>query len=176
MNIGANIRQAREAKGLTQEELGKKCGTTKQTIFKYENGIVTNIPMGRLEKIADVLEVSPAYLMGWKTTDEELLGVGDAMEVAMRQSFANDEYSRIKRDGSREGLPLWCISACTPNELQLMVQYWRLNDIGKAEAEKRMKELGALAQYVSEAALNADKEFTELENYVATRLDDDRTK
>lgn len=55
-------------KRITQEELGASCNTTKQTIFKYENGIVTNIPLDRLERIAEVLGVSPAYLMGWQTS------------------------------------------------------------------------------------------------------------
>lgn len=66
MNIGYRIKTARDAKKMTQEELGFACGTTKQTIFKYETGIVTNIPLDRLEKIADILDVSPAYLMGWE--------------------------------------------------------------------------------------------------------------
>lgn len=65
MSIGDRIKVAREQKGLTQEELGKLCGTTKQTIFKYESGIVTNIPLDRLERIAHAVSVSPAYLMGW---------------------------------------------------------------------------------------------------------------
>lgn len=68
MSIGSRIKAARELKGLTQEELGTSCGTTKQTIFKYETGLVTNIPLDRLEKIADVLDVSPSYLMGWDDT------------------------------------------------------------------------------------------------------------
>ena len=33
---------------------------------KYENNIVTNIPSIKLQSIAKVLEVSPAYLMGWE--------------------------------------------------------------------------------------------------------------
>lgn len=66
MSVGMRIKLAREAKDLTQEELGALCGTTKQTIFKYESGIVTNIPLNRLEQIADILEVSPAYMMGWE--------------------------------------------------------------------------------------------------------------
>lgn len=65
MNLGSRIKSAREAKGLTQEELGAACDTTKQTIFKYETGVVTNIPLDRVEKIASVLDVSPAYLLGW---------------------------------------------------------------------------------------------------------------
>ena len=66
-SIGDRLRAAREAKGMTQEELGKACNTTKQTIFKYENGVVTNIPLDRLERMADILNVTPAYLMGWNT-------------------------------------------------------------------------------------------------------------
>ena len=68
MTIGERIKIARENKGLTQEQLGVMCGTTKQTIFKYETGVVTNIPLDRLKRIAEVLSVTPAYLMGWSET------------------------------------------------------------------------------------------------------------
>lgn len=69
MTIGNRIRVAREAKKLTQEELGNACDTTKQTIFKYETGIITNIPLDRIEKMAVILDVSPAFLMGWSDND-----------------------------------------------------------------------------------------------------------
>ncbi len=67
MTLGDRIRAAREARKLTQEELGELCGTTKQTIFKYETGIVTNIPLDRLEALSERLGVTPAYLVGWAT-------------------------------------------------------------------------------------------------------------
>ena len=70
MDIGQRIKAVRESKRMTQEELGVACGTTKQTIFKYETGIVTNIPLDRLEQIASALSVSPAYLMGWEDTSD----------------------------------------------------------------------------------------------------------
>ena len=66
MSIGSRIRESREKMRMTQEELGAACKTTKQTIFKYENGVVTNIPLDRIERIAEVLNVHPAYLMGWQ--------------------------------------------------------------------------------------------------------------
>ena len=65
MGKGERIKRAREQCGMTQGELGAVCGTTKQTIFKYENGVITNIPTDRIELIADATGVSPAYLMGW---------------------------------------------------------------------------------------------------------------
>lgn len=67
MTLGDKIRAAREAAGLTQEELGKKCGTTKQTIYKYEIGKITNIPLDRLEKIADIVGVTTTSLLGWQS-------------------------------------------------------------------------------------------------------------
>lgn len=70
MTVGNRIKMAREAKQITQEELGATCGTTKQSIFKYESGVVINIPLDRLEKIAVALDVSPAYLMGWDEPEQ----------------------------------------------------------------------------------------------------------
>lgn len=72
MDVGNRIKIAREEKGLTQEQLGLMCGTTKQTIFKYESGIVTNIPLDRLEQIAQILNVRPAELMGWDESTSDL--------------------------------------------------------------------------------------------------------
>ena len=43
MTVGERIKSSRIAKGATQEELAKVLGTTKQTIYKYENNIVSNI-------------------------------------------------------------------------------------------------------------------------------------
>lgn len=63
MNIGEKIRTARIAKGMTQEELGKKLGVQKSAIAKYESGRVVNIKRTTLKKISDVLEIRPAELI-----------------------------------------------------------------------------------------------------------------
>ena len=44
MTIGQRIKFCREQKNLTQTELAERTGTTKQNVYKYENGIITNIP------------------------------------------------------------------------------------------------------------------------------------
>ncbi len=72
MNIGERIKNARKLLGITQEELGKKCGVAKQTIFKYENGIITNIPIEKLKMISQVLDISAESLMGWDSPDNEI--------------------------------------------------------------------------------------------------------
>ena len=42
----------------------------KQTIHKYEIGIISNIPASKIKLIADKLQTTPAYLMGWHTSPE----------------------------------------------------------------------------------------------------------
>ena len=69
--IGERIKQLREANSLTQEELAKRLETSKQTIYKYENQIITNIPSDKIEILAKIFKVSPIYLMGGDETNEE---------------------------------------------------------------------------------------------------------
>ncbi|MBR5094124.1 MAG: LexA family transcriptional regulator [Oscillospiraceae bacterium] len=69
--IGERICKSRLDRGLTQGELGEAIGETKQTIYKYERGVVTNIPLSKVEAIAKVLGVSPMFLTGWETKEEK---------------------------------------------------------------------------------------------------------
>lgn len=66
MTIGKRIREARINAGLSQEALAKSINSTKQAIYKYESDIVTNIPLDKLELIANALAVTPTFLMGWE--------------------------------------------------------------------------------------------------------------
>ena len=70
MTLGERIRRSRESSGYTQSELAKKIKTTKQTIHKYENGIVTNIPSDKIEALAKHLNTTPAHLMGWDEQED----------------------------------------------------------------------------------------------------------
>lgn len=65
MSVGLRIKLARERKNLTLDEVAKRCETTKQTIFKYENEIVTNIPYDKIVLLSKALDVTPSYLFGW---------------------------------------------------------------------------------------------------------------
>ena len=67
MNIGARIKDLRKSLGLTQKELAEKCGyKSLTTINKIELGI-NSVPIDSIEKLANALQVTPAYLLGWET-------------------------------------------------------------------------------------------------------------
>lgn len=70
MNIGHNLKKRRLTLGYTLEEVAKKVGTSKQTIHRYETGIIANIPSDKIEALAKVLQTTPAYLMGWEGKQE----------------------------------------------------------------------------------------------------------
>lgn len=63
--LGEKIKTLRKQKDMTQEELGLKLGVQKQTITRYESGVITNLKRTTIAKLAKALDVSPAYLMGW---------------------------------------------------------------------------------------------------------------
>ena len=102
MTIGHRIRTARESKGMTLDEVAKRCNTTKQTIFKYENEIVTNIPYDKIVLLSTALDVSPSYLFGWdkkeSSTDELQLTDGEkALIKLLRRVPAADQPIVIER-------------------------------------------------------------------------------
>lgn len=68
MTIGDRVRKLRISKGWTQSELAKKMGyKSKSSIAHIENG--RDIPRSMVVTLADILDTSPSYLMGW---EEEL--------------------------------------------------------------------------------------------------------
>jgi repressor LexA len=72
MDIGQRIKLRREELNISAEELGKKIGKAKTTIYRYEMGYIEKMPTTVLSDIADALRTTPAYLMGWteKPTDQ----------------------------------------------------------------------------------------------------------
>jgi repressor LexA len=63
VDIGQKIKEARLAKGMTQEELGEILGVQKSAIAKYENGRIVNIKRSTLKKISEVLGIRPSELI-----------------------------------------------------------------------------------------------------------------
>lgn len=71
MTIGERIKTKRLENHYTLEALAKFAHTSKQTIHRYENGIISNIPSDKIELIAKALNTTPAYLMGWEDETAE---------------------------------------------------------------------------------------------------------
>ncbi|WP_238882074.1 helix-turn-helix domain-containing protein [Clostridium sp. YIM B02551] len=66
MEMNERIKQRREELGLTLQEVGEYLGVSKATVQRYESGEIKNLKLDSIEKLAEILKVSPAYLMGWE--------------------------------------------------------------------------------------------------------------
>lgn len=78
--IGERIKSLRLLADMSQEELGNRVGVQRAAINKYEKGIVTNIPIATIEKMAELFDVSPTYIVGWGDRGNPL-----ALEVKVLQ-------------------------------------------------------------------------------------------
>ena len=72
MTIGERIKERRKELGLTVDELAERLGKNRATIYRYESNDIEKLPTTVLEPLAKVLNVTPAYLMGWKTNDTHI--------------------------------------------------------------------------------------------------------
>lgn len=84
MTVGDRIKQRRLDLNLTMDYLAKAIKSSRQTIFKYEKNIITNIPSDRIEKLAKVLNCTPADLMGWDYKDENIIPITGGVPVVGR--------------------------------------------------------------------------------------------
>ena len=62
---GERIREMRIRNKLTLDDVAKKLNVNRQAVYKYEHGVVTNIPLENLEIMAEMFGTTPGYLAGW---------------------------------------------------------------------------------------------------------------
>ena len=104
MDIGKKIKDARLAKGLTQEELGNLVGLQKSAIAKYENGRVVNIKRSTLQKLAQALDLRGSDLIIESNPREaaelsaKVLLDGELMDAIERYYTLTAEKQKMVRD------------------------------------------------------------------------------
>lgn len=116
--VGKRLRALREERKITQEDLGKILGTSHVTIGRYENG--ERIPkLDILIELANYFDVSLDYL----------LFRSDKKEVTSSKDKSNN------------------LNLISDKNLSIVEDFNKLNEEGKKEAEKRVKELTSMPFY-----------------------------
>ena len=64
--LSERIRSLRKKRGLSLEQLADMIGTSRQTVHRYETGVIANIPHEKIEALARALGTTPSSLMGWE--------------------------------------------------------------------------------------------------------------
>ena len=65
MGFKENLKIRRKELNLTLEDLAQAANISKATVQRYEKGDIVNVPTDKIEKLAEKLQCSPSFLMGW---------------------------------------------------------------------------------------------------------------
>jgi len=88
--IGERIRIMRVIRGLSQKELAEKLGKSPNVITHWEKG--RNKPDAEtIERICEILTVSPNYLMGWDNK-EQIVTIAAHHDG---ETFTEEEWEQI---------------------------------------------------------------------------------
>lgn len=147
MTVGDRIRKLRQQKKITQTELAEKVNTTKQNIYKYETGIISNIPYDKLELIAEALGTSPQHLLGWDDMEAQI-DKYNSTDPDLIEKYNGDldaAYAEQQRiDQANTGSFLECLSN---KDKELLNDYLKLNELGKDKAIDYVKDLASVEKY-----------------------------
>ncbi len=92
--IGQRIKEKRKEAGLNQKELAAKVGLSEASVSKYEHGKVEDATHNMLNKFADVLGVSIAWLLGLEEKQKE-----NASLLSTEEKRLVDGFRSLNRAG-----------------------------------------------------------------------------
>lgn len=91
-DMAQKIRELRQAKGLTLEQIADVVGVGKSTVRKWETGMIANMRRDKIASLAKALGVTPAYLMGWEeetnTLPSNIIPMPEMRKVPLLGSIA----------------------------------------------------------------------------------------
>ena len=73
------IRSRRLELNMTMEEVATKIGVSTPTIQRYESGNIKNVRRDKIALLANALNCSPEYLMGWTEREEKIQDLVEKM-------------------------------------------------------------------------------------------------
>lgn len=79
METNEKIKMLRTNLGMTLDDIGEIVGVSGATVQRWENGIISNMRKDKIAKLAEALQTTPDYLMGWSDT------IGDRIRTRRTQ-------------------------------------------------------------------------------------------
>lgn len=142
MSIGQILKNRRLELGYTLEDIAKKIGTSKQTIQRYEAGIISNIPSDKIEALAKVLQITPAYLMGWENTPAIDNTPKNYITLTPDTSPHNQTMLIFNKNGIKGGYEKTIPSDDVLNEINKLVQVLKIYPAEQINALLKIVENG----------------------------------
>ncbi|ERT60258.1 helix-turn-helix domain-containing protein [Megasphaera vaginalis (ex Srinivasan et al. 2021)] len=114
--LNENIKRTRLQQKMTLDDVAKIVGVSRQTIQRYESGVIGNIPSDRIEKIALALHTTPGALMGWEQAEDQNGYYDDSDIAELAEKLRTDPELKILFSAAAD---------LSPEEMQQAANYIR---------------------------------------------------
>lgn len=115
-DMSTKIKELRQERGLTLEQVAKVVGVGKSTVRKWETGMIANMKRDKIAALANALGTTPAYLMGWKETQKTPSEEKPVIQLTEGEQMLLDLFNRVPED--QQKLVLQMIRAALGNSEQ----------------------------------------------------------
>jgi len=163
MTIGERIKETRKEKGMTQKQVGEKCGMPDSAVRKYESGSI--IPKNTtLQRIADALDVSIGYLQGYESKDARVIAElsRNAQYRELERVLGLEDGSIAMWDGEKyteETLPKDWVPYT--GKIRITTDELQNKTISNEEMAKKLQGISEAAAVASQVSVEAIKRIGE---------------
>ena len=98
-SMADKIKKLRISQNMTLEDVAQKVGVGKSTVRKWETGMIANMRRDKIAVLAEALNTTPAYLMGWE----------DDVPLVVEQSDADRQFYQLLSTMTEEE-KLWLLN------------------------------------------------------------------
>ena len=84
------IKSRRSELGLSYQDLADKTGLSKSTLQRYETGDIENIPISKVDILAEGLNATPEFIMGWDQQSTLPIPVYNPTYEDLKRALFND--------------------------------------------------------------------------------------
>lgn len=169
MTVGERIKKVREKIGMSQVDFADKINVSKQTLYKYENNLITNIPSEKIEAVAKVSGVTPSYLMGWEKYEDPRITERDAIfedierilktnKWSLSCKSYDDDYFTIKNEIGQTIIGLY--------DYELISRYQSLKKEGKITANLLVSSESIFKKYLESLGYYIDRDDLEHKPFI----------
>ena len=103
--MAQRIKNLRQEKGLTLEQVADVVGVGKSTVRKWETGMIANMRRDKIADLAKALGTTPAYLMGWEEEEEEKISPSEP-QLTEGEKLMLELFRKIPEDRQAAALEL----------------------------------------------------------------------
>lgn len=102
MKINEKLRLLRKQHDMTLDDVAKLVGVSRQTIQRYESGVINHIPYDNIVLLAKVFGVHPGVLMGWDASQEQLIDAPELTKLRMSKKYYEHVTEPREKDAAFE--------------------------------------------------------------------------